>query len=159
MHYRDDPLGDSLYGQDPLQDLVVRVKFSVNKVSGPMEGAQEYRNFGSLHFSVTQKKSFNYFVYNIADVSQQGNKRDCFQSYLNFFIMSRHSVQNTGRNEHLCCQKGVLDLAVGGQNILFLPLSFISFAKKVTRRLMFYFWVLLISKNCTVFENYSKCRI
>ena len=73
--------------------------------------------------------------------------------------MSRHSVQNTGRNEHLCCQKGVLDLAVGGQNILFLPLSFISFAKKVTRRLLFYFWVLLISKNCTVFENYSKCRI
>ena len=105
MHYRDDPLGDSLYGQDPLQDLVVRVKFSVNKVSGPMEGAQEYRNFGSLHFSVTQKKSFNYFVYNIADVSQQGNKRDCFQSYLNFFIMSRHSVQNTGLVTNICAVK------------------------------------------------------
>ena len=45
--------------------------------------------------------------------------------------MSRHSVQNTGLVTNICVrQKGVLDLAVGGQNILFLPLSFISFAKK-----------------------------
>ena len=74
--------------------------------------------------------------------------------------MSRHSVQNTGLVTNICAVKKefwILQL-VGKISYFFRCLLFL-LPKKVTRRLLFYFWVLLISKNCTVFENYSKCRI